>query len=72
MHQDWIGACKGGPAASSNFQVAAGLTEVVLLGCVALRAGEAIEYDRANMKITNVPEANRFLRRAPRKGWDFA
>ena len=46
-----------------------GLTEIVLLGSVAWRAGRKIEWDGARMKATNCPEADAFLRREYRKGW---
>ena len=55
--------------ASSPFEYAAKLTEVMLLGVVALRAGRKIEYDGAAMRVTNVPAANEFLQRTPRTGW---
>ena len=41
-HQEWIAACKGGPAGYSNFDIAAYLTEIMLLGCVAMRVGEKL------------------------------
>jgi hypothetical protein len=41
----------------------------MLLGVVALKAGRKIEYDGANMRITNVPDANQYLSREPRAGW---
>jgi hypothetical protein len=41
----------------------------MLLGVVALRAGKKIEYDGANMRVTNVPAANDYLQRQPRQGW---
>jgi hypothetical protein len=66
---NWVGAAKGTTQASSPFEYAAKLTEVMLLGVVALRAGRKIEYDGAAMRITNVPAANDFLQRAPRTGW---
>ncbi|HOA71921.1 MAG TPA: Gfo/Idh/MocA family oxidoreductase [Phycisphaerae bacterium] len=55
----------------SNFGYAGPLTETVVLGCVAMRARKRIEWDGPNMKITNVPEANQFLRREYRKGWEL-
>ena len=67
--QNWIDACKGGPAACSNFEYAGPLTETVLLGNVAIRAGKPIEWDGPNMKITNIPEANELLSRKYRDGW---
>jgi hypothetical protein len=55
----------------SPFDYAARLTETMLLGIVALRTGQGkkILYDPADMKITNVPEANQYLTRAYRPGW---
>jgi predicted dehydrogenase len=71
-HAEWIRACKGGPAAMSNFvDYAARLTEAALLGNVALRAGSRIEWDTANLRVTNHPEANRFVRRQYRRGWEI-
>ena len=69
---NWAMACKGLTSASSPFQYAAPLTEVMLLGNVALRAGNGkkILYDGAAMNITNVPDANRFLTREYRTGWN--
>jgi predicted dehydrogenase len=66
---NWVDACKGKAQASSPFAYAARLTEVMLLGVVSLRAGGRIEYDAENMRITNRPEANAFLRRDYRAGW---
>jgi hypothetical protein len=68
-YKEWIAACKGGPATLSNFDVAARLTEIVLLGNVALRAGTAIEWDTENSRVTNAPAANQFLSREYRDGW---
>ena len=67
--QNWIDACKGGPAACSNFEYAGPLTETVLLGNVAIRSGKRIEWDGPNMKITNIPEADELLGRKYREGW---
>src|SRR6202051_2439117 len=67
---NWVNAAKGKTEASSPFEYAARLTEVMLLGIVALRAGRKINYDGANMRITNVPQANDFLRREYREGWN--
>jgi predicted dehydrogenase len=70
-HAEWIAACKGGAAAGSNFDFAGPLTEVVLLGCAAIRSGEKLEWDAANMRFPNVPAADEFLRRPRRKGWEL-
>ena len=68
---NWANACKGEGKVSSSFDYAAKLTETMLLGIVALRAGQSkkILYDGAKMQVTNVPEANRWLTREYRQGW---
>ncbi len=75
-HKEWIQACKGGKPAGSNFDHAGPLAEAVLLGNVALRPELQEEMNRTkllwdgpNLKITNVPEANKFLRCEYREGW---
>jgi predicted dehydrogenase len=69
---NWVDAAKGKAEASCPFEYAARLTEVMLLGVVALRAGKKIMYDGANMRITNVAQANDFLKREYRQGWGAA
>jgi predicted dehydrogenase len=66
---NWVDAAKGKTPASSPFEYAAKLTEVMLLGIVSLRAGRKIVYDGAAMRVTNDPTANEFLTRVPREGW---
>ncbi len=70
---NWANACKGVGEATSPFSYAAPLTETMLLGLVALRAGrgERIEYDGARMRVTNHEEANRHLVREYREGWSI-
>lgn len=70
-HIEWINACKGGPAAQSDFAYAATLTEGLLVGMLALRTGRRIEWDAKNMKATGVPEAGAFIKPAFRKGWEI-
>ncbi len=66
---NWADAVKGKTAVSCPFEYAAKLTEIMLLGVVALRAGKKIEYDAVNMRVKNVPAANQYLQREPRSGW---
>ena len=66
---NWVDAAKGKTAASCPFEYAARLTEVMLLGVVALRAGTKIHYDADNMRITNAIGANDYLTRAYRQAW---
>jgi len=75
-HKEWIDACKGGELAGSNFNVSGPLTEVVLLGNIALRTGQTLyekglklNYDGPGMKVTNLPEANEYIRCEYRDGW---
>jgi predicted dehydrogenase len=66
---NWVDAAKGKTQASCPFEYAARLTEVMLLGIVALRAGTKIHYDAENMRVTNVIGANEYLTRQYRTGW---
>jgi predicted dehydrogenase len=70
QHAEWIGACKGGAPGLSEFGYASNLTESVLLGNVAFRAGKKLEWDSANLRATNCPEASAFIRRDYRAGWE--
>ena len=70
-HADWLQACKGGTPASSSFEYGARLVEFVLLGNVALRARKPIQWDGPNMKVTNAPDADRFLKDTYRPGWEL-
>jgi hypothetical protein len=68
-YAEWIQAAKGGPKTLSGFEATGPMTEVVLLGNVALRTGAAIEWDSRRMKVTNLSDANRFIGRDYRRGW---
>ena len=56
-HKEWIEACKTGGPTTCNFDYSGPLTEAVLLGNVAYRAGKPLEWDAKNLKATNCPEA---------------
>jgi hypothetical protein len=70
--KEWFEMMKGGPAAYSNFDIAAYLTEIILLGAVALRVGvgHKLEWDGPNMRATNNREADQFVKADRRKGWE--
>ncbi len=68
-HEEWLLACASGTPTSSPFSYAGPLTEANHLGNVAYRAGQKLHWNAAEMKITNAPEAERFLGREPRAGW---
>lgn len=69
--QEWLRACKEGTQPCASFQKSAPLAEMVLLGNVALLVGEPIQWDVAKLEVTNLPEANRFVRREYRSGWSL-
>ncbi len=70
-HQkEWIQACKAGKPAGSNFSYGGPLTELALLGVIAMRfKGRKLEWDGPGMKFTNCAEANAFLTPHFREGW---
>ena len=68
-HVEWIEACKGNGTPRSHFGFAGPLTESVLLGVVAVRTRRTLEWDSANLRVTNVPEANEFITKSYRVGW---
>jgi predicted dehydrogenase len=70
--QDWVRACKGGPAASSSFDYSGPFTETVVMGNLAvLNPGKKLEWDGENMKVTNDEEANAYVRPVFREGWSL-
>ena len=70
-YEDWIAACKGGQKACANFEFAGPVTETILLGNVAVRAGKTIEWDSETMTVTNDKEANELIHFPYREGWSL-
>jgi predicted dehydrogenase len=69
-YHHWIDACRGKAETAAGFDYAGALTEVILLGTVALRCPDReLAWDPGQMKITNVPQANQYIRRRYRSGW---
>ncbi len=68
-YQEWIDACKSGQSTSCDFAYGARLTEICLLGNVALRSGQEVQWDAARGRISGPAEAERFLRREYRPDW---
>ena len=72
---DWLRACKegaDGKSASSNFEYGGALTEMVLLGMIAIRVkNQRLEWDAKNMKFTNNEKANEMLHIDYREGWEL-
>ena len=69
--EEWFEACMGGEPAGANFDIAGLVTEVVLLGNVALRTGKRLQWDGRTMQFADTPEASQYLGREYRKGWSL-
>jgi hypothetical protein len=68
-HKEWIQACQHGGPTTCSFDYSGALTEAVLLGMVSYRSGQALDWDEKALRVTNVPEVERFLRSSYRKPW---
>jgi predicted dehydrogenase len=67
----FVEACRGNGKTSAPFDYSGPLTESVLLGCLATRFTKTtLEWDAALLKVTNAAEANNYVRRKYRKGWE--
>jgi hypothetical protein len=71
VHKDWATAVKAGKQAPCHFGYAGPFTEAYQLGNVALRVGHRIDWDPLEFRITNCQEANQYLSREYRRGWDL-
>ena len=68
--KDWVRACKTGESSSSNFDFSGPLSEMVLMGNLAVRFPDRqLRWDGEKMQVTNDAEANAYVRREYRKGW---
>ncbi len=68
--KDWVRACKTGKPASSNFEHSGPLSEMVLMGNLAVRfPNRPLDWDGEKMQVTNDAKANAFVRREYRQGW---
>ena len=70
--KEWIDAIQQGTQPGANFEYAAKLTEIVLLGNLAIRLGRPIQWDSSALKVKGVPEADALIKREYRKGWEFS
>jgi predicted dehydrogenase len=72
-YHSFVVACLGGPKTESHFAQTGPMTEAILLGTVAIREPDRLlEWDAVNMKLPNYPDAEKYLRRIYRKGWEMA
>ena len=70
-YKQWLVACKTGGSTTCNFDYGGALTEAVLLGLLAHNTGRKIEWDAASLKAANCPEADKYIRRPYRRGWEL-
>jgi len=71
VHRDWVLAVRTGKQPGCHFGYSGPFTEAYQLGNIALRVGHRIEWDPHAFRITNCSEANRYLGREYRRGWDL-
>jgi hypothetical protein len=70
-HEEWLDAIKTGKKSSCDFEYSGWLTEANHLGNVAYRVGKKLEWDPVKMKATNTSDADQYIKRAYRKGWEL-
>ena len=71
FHQEFIDACRGGETATCNFDYSGPLTETVLLGNVAFRAGGGFDWDAETLTASGNPNVAKYLETYVRKGWEI-
>ena len=71
-YHHFVDACLGGEKTESHFAQSGPMTEAILLGTVAIRVpGQLLKWDSENMKFPNHSDAERYLSRVYRKGWNI-
>jgi predicted dehydrogenase len=70
-YMEWVNACKGGAPANCNFEFAAPLTEIALLGVIAQHTGKFLRWDAEGMRFPNDAAATQLLKPEYRKGWSL-
>jgi hypothetical protein len=68
---DWIRACKGGDQSCSDFSITVPYAEWLALAAIAVRVPGKLDWDGNNLRFTNNPEANKYLKPVVRKGWEL-
>jgi hypothetical protein len=68
-HKEWLVGCKTGSPTTCNFGYSGPLTEAALLGTVAYRSGERLNWDASRLEAVNSTKAKQYIRREYRKGW---
>jgi predicted dehydrogenase len=70
-YQEWIDGIRTNTPCGSNFDYGGALSELAVLGALAMQSGKSFEWESAKMDITTHPELNPMLRHMPREGWDY-
>ena len=71
-HKEWLQACKGDPTSTlCNFDYSGRLIQHNLLGAVAHRVGKKLIWDNEKFEAVGMPEANQFINKEYRAGWEF-
>jgi predicted dehydrogenase len=71
-YKEWVEACKTGKPSNCSFEFGSRMTEIALLGTMAARAAQPLQYDAKKMEITNNADANSWLKPAYRSGWSLS
>jgi len=72
-YHHFVDACLGGENTESHFSQSGPMTEAIILGTVAIRVPDVLlEWDSSNLMVTNNTDANNYLRRKYREGWQVA
>jgi len=74
IHEEWIEAIKAGKKSTTDFSYSSALTEMMLLGNVAIRAAKdnvVLQWDAEAMRVTNLPGANEYVQMPYREGWSL-
>ena len=69
--EEWVNAITNGTLPGSNFDYSANLTEMATIGVMAQRFGGKLAYDASNMKVTNRPELDAYVKEPVRDGWAY-
>jgi hypothetical protein len=68
---EWMAACRGEGKTLSHFGYAGPMTEALLLGNLAVRVGQRLDWDGRNLRVTNNEAANQFVTKPYREGWRY-
>lgn len=72
-YTNFVVACLGGPKTESHFAQTGPMTEAILLGTVAIREPDKLlKWDSVNMRFPDFPDADKYVHRTYRKGWNLA